>query len=99
MNDQRTPIRANQTIRVKSTSDPQAVGGALAHALRKSPVVNMSVIGAAAVNQAIKAAAIATVHMAAENVPIALVPSFVDIMVDGTPKTSIKLKVIRLPLL
>lgn len=60
-------------------------------------MVNMSVIGAAAVNQAVKAIAVATHHMAAENVQIAAIPSFADIVVDGIPKTSIKLKVIRLP--
>lgn len=97
MNDQRSPVRPNQTIRVGGSSDPSAVAGALAHALRKSEVVNMSVIGAAAVNQAVKAIAVATHHMAAENVQIAAIPSFADIVVDGIPKTSIKLKVIRLP--
>lgn len=93
----RTPLKPNQTVRVSSNSDPSAVAGALAHALRKSPAVNVSVIGAGAVNQAVKAVAIATEHMAAEFVNVAMVPAFEDIVVDGIPKTSMKLKVIRIP--
>lgn len=97
MQPDRSPVRANQTVRVSSKSDPSAVAGALAHALRKSPAVNISVIGAGAVNQAVKAVAIAVEHMAAEYVKIAVVPSFQDITVDGVEKTSMKLRVIRIP--
>lgn len=93
----RAPLKPNQIVRVSSSSDPGAVGGALAHALRRSPTVNVSVIGAGAVNQAVKAVAIAVEHMAQEYVPIAMVPSFEDITVGGVPKTSMRLKVIRLP--
>ena len=97
MQPDRSPVRPNQTVRVSAKSDPSAVAGALAHALRKSPAVNISVIGAGAVNQAVKAVAIATEHMASEYVKIVMVPSFEDIVVDGIEKTSMRLKVLRLP--
>ena len=97
MSTERSPVKPNQTVRVGAKSDPRAVAGALAHALRKSPAVTIRVIGAAAVNQAVKSIAIATEHMASEFVNIAVVPSFEDIEVDGIEKTSVKLRVIRLP--
>lgn len=96
MQNDRSHVRPNQTVRVGAKSDPRAVAGALAHALRKSPAVTIRVIGAAAVNQAVKAIAIAAEHMASEFVDIAVVPSFEDIEVDGIPKTCMKLRVIRL---
>lgn len=41
MEPTRSPLRPNQIVRVSATSDPGAVGGALAHALRRSATVNV----------------------------------------------------------
>lgn len=48
-----------ETIKVSSKSNPNSVAGALANVFREKSSVEMQAIGAGALNQAIKAIAIA----------------------------------------
>ncbi len=80
-------------LKVSSKSSPNAVAGALAGVLREKGVAEMQVIGAGALNQAIKAIAIARGFVAPSGLDLICVPAFTDIQVNGEERTAIKLLV------
>lgn len=82
-----------ELLKVSANSKPSLVAGALTHMLKESKVIKMQVIGAAALNQAIKAVAIARGYVAPSGKEIYLVPSFFDVLVDNENKTAIRLDV------
>ena len=73
-----------QRLKVSSDSDPGATAGAIANGIRESGMTEIQVIGPRAVNQAVKAIAIARGYLAAGAVDLYFVPSFATIRVaDG----------------
>lgn len=82
-----------ELLKVSANSKPNLVAGALAHMLKVEPCVKMQVIGAASLNQAIKAVAIARGYVAPSGKEIYLVPSFFDVVVENENKTAIRLEV------
>lgn len=78
-------------IKVSSKSHPASVAGALANLFKTHDEVEIQAIGAGALNQAIKAVAIARGYVAPTGHDLSLVPGFVDIMIDNCEKTAIKL--------
>lgn len=78
-------------LRVKSTSDPNKVAGALAGVIREEGSAQFRTIGAGALNQAIKAIAIARGFLAPSGIDLVVIPSFEDVEIDGAEKTSIVL--------
>ena len=79
------------TLKVSSKSNPNSVAGALTNVFRDKGVVEIQAIGAGALNQAIKAIAIARGFVAPSGKNLICIPAFVDIMIDGDEKTAIKL--------
>lgn len=65
-----------QVLRVAATSRATSVAAAIAWAIRQDEKVEMHAVGALAVNQATKAAAIARGYLAAEGLDLTLVPAF-----------------------
>ncbi len=82
-----------EILKVSSRSTPNAVAGALAGLLRCRGVAEVQVVGAGALNQAIKAVAIAGGYLAPEGLDILCRPSFTDIEIDGQTRTAIRLLV------
>ena len=80
-----------ETIKVSSKSNPSKVAGALANALREKENIEMQAIGAGALNQAIKAIAIARGFVAPSGKNLVCIPAFTDITIDGDERTAIKL--------
>jgi stage V sporulation protein S len=80
-----------EVLKVSSRSSPNAVAGALAGAVRTSGMVEVQVVGAGALNQAIKAVAIARGYLAPTGVDLICVPSFADIQIEGEARTAIRL--------
>lgn len=78
-------------LKVSSTSNPNSVAGALAGVLRESGSAEVQAIGAAAVNQAVKAVAIARGFVAPNGMDLVMIPAFADIQIDGEERTAIKL--------
>ena len=78
-------------LKVSSKSNPNSVAGALTNVFRDKGVVEIQAIGAGALNQAIKAIAIARGFVAPSGRDIVCVPAFTDIEIDGSEKTAIKL--------
>lgn len=80
-------------LKVSTRSGPNAVAGAIAAVLRESHWADVQVIGAGALNQAVKALAIARAFLAPEGIDPVFVPSFQDVEIDGQPRTAIRLHI------
>ena len=70
-------------LRVSGTSPVHKLAGSNAHALRQHEQIVLRAIGAGAVNQAIKATALARGYLAAEGVEIVVIPSLENRDVEG----------------
>jgi len=84
-----------EVLRVSSKSNPTDVAGAIAGILRdnKEQAVELRGIGAGAVNQAVKAIAIARGYVAPSGLNLVVTPGFLDVEIDGEERTAIKLVV------
>ncbi len=80
-----------EILKVSTNSKPTSVAGALANAFKVKNLVQMQAIGAGAINQAIKAVAIARGYVAPTGKDLIVVPAFSDILIEGEEKTAIKL--------
>ena len=80
-----------ETLKVGTKSDPNRVAGALANVLREKGNVEIQAIGAGALNQAIKAIAIARGFVAPSGKNLICIPAFSDIIIDGEERTALKL--------
>lgn len=78
-------------LRVSAKSTPNSVAGALAGVIRQHGAAEVQAIGAGALNQAIKAVAIARGFLAPSGVDLICVPAFTDVQIDGELRTAIKL--------
>lgn len=78
-------------LKVSSKSIPNSVAGALAGVLKDQGSAEIQAIGAGAINQAIKAIAIARGFVAPIGVDLVCIPAFTDILIDGEERTAIKL--------
>jgi stage V sporulation protein S len=61
--------------------------------LREKGAAEIQVIGAGALNQAVKAIAIARGFVAPSGLNLMFVPAFVDVLIGGEERTAIKLQV------
>jgi stage V sporulation protein S len=83
-------------LKVASRSNPNSVSGAIAGALENDGVVELHAIGAGAVNQTVKAIAIARRLVEKDgDPPIKVIPGFVELKIDGESKTGIRFIVER----
>ena len=80
-----------EVLKVSSKSNPNSVAGALAGVLRAKGSAEIQAIGAGALNQAVKAIAIARGFVAPSGMDLVCVPAFTDINIEGDQKTAIKL--------
>ena len=80
-----------EIMKVSSTSVPNHVAGAIASLMREKEKIIIQTIGAAALNQAIKAVAIARGFLAPSGKNLAVVPAFNDVLIAGEEKTAIRL--------
>lgn len=82
-----------EIIKVSATSRTSAVAGAIAGIFREQEYANIQAIGASAVNQAVKALALARDYLAEDGYDIVSIPEFVDVEIDGNIRTAIRLNV------
>lgn len=82
-----------EVLKVSAKSNPNSVAGALAGVLREKGGAEIQTIGAGALNQAIKAIAIARGFVAPSGIDLICIPAFTDIEIDGEERTAIKLLV------
>ncbi|HHY93052.1 MAG TPA: stage V sporulation protein S [Firmicutes bacterium] len=80
-----------EVLKVSAQSNPKSVAGALAAVLREYGAAEVQAVGAGAVNQAVKAVAIARGFVAPNGMDLVCVPAFAEIEIDGEERTAIKL--------
>ncbi len=86
-----------EQLKVSTRSNPNSVAGAMAGVVRSHGAVEVQVVGAGALNQAIKAIAIARGYVAASGIDLVCVPAFADITIDGQDRTAIRLRIEHRP--
>ena len=86
-------VKIIETLKVAANSKPPLVAGAVANIARKNNRAYLNAIGADAVNQAVKAVAIARGYVTSNGIDLICVPSFFETIVDGVKKTAIRLSV------
>jgi len=80
-------------LKVSAKSSPNAVAGAVAGILREQGAVCIQIIGAGALNQAVKAVAIARSFVVEDNIDLICIPAFHDVDIDGESRTAIRLQI------
>ncbi len=88
------PITAS-VLKVSAKSNPNSVAGALAAVLRERAAAEMQAVGAGAINQAVKAVAIARSDLKSAQIDLACIPSFIDVEINGNERTGISLAIER----
>ena len=86
---------AENPLKVSAKSNPNAVAGALAAALRERESVELQAVGAGAINQAVKAVAIARNYLKSGGADAICVPSFVTVEIGEIERTGMSLLVER----
>ncbi|HEY3674955.1 MAG TPA: stage V sporulation protein S [Candidatus Tumulicola sp.] len=82
-------------LKVSAKSSPNAVAGALAASLRERESAELQAVGAAAINQAVKAVAIARAYLKPAGIDVMCVPAFVTVAIGENERTGISLVVER----
>ena len=77
-------------IKVSGTSRTSAVAGAIAGVVREHKRAEVQAIGASAINQAVKALALARGYLANDGLDIICMPEFVDVQIEDKVRTAIK---------
>jgi len=78
-------------LKVSTKSNPNSVAGALPAIIKEKNIVEIQAVGAGAINQAVKAIAIARGFVAPSGKDIVCIPAFTEIEIDGEERTAIKL--------
>ncbi len=79
-----------EVLKVSAKSQPKSVAGALAGVLRDNETAEIQAVGAAAVNQAVKAIAITRGFVAPNGIDLVAVPAFSEVSIDGEQRTAIR---------
>ncbi len=80
-------------IKVSGRSRTAAVAGAIAGVVRDYQRAEVQAIGAGAVNQAVKAMALAKSYLAEDGYNVIFIPEFVDVVIEDKIRTAIKFTV------
>lgn len=78
-------------IKVSASSRTSAVAGAIAGVVREHGRAEAQAIGAGAVNQAIKAVAIARTYLQEDGIDVICIPEFTSVDIEGKERTALKL--------
>jgi len=78
-------------LKVSARSRSTAVAGAIAGTVRESGRAEAQAIGAGAVNQAVKAVAIARGFLALDGIDVICIPVFVEVRIESQERTAMKL--------
>lgn len=80
----------SDVIKVSKTSRSTAVAGAIAAVIREYRRAEVQAIGAGAVNQAVKALAIARGYLEEDRISILCIPYFIDVDISGQDRTAVR---------
>ncbi|HMQ32059.1 MAG TPA: stage V sporulation protein S [Chloroflexaceae bacterium] len=85
--------QATTLLKVAAKSRPSAIAGAIAGVIRGGGVAMVQAVGAASVNQAVKAIAIAQSYLQGDQISIVCIPSFLEVSIDDQERTAMCLQV------
>lgn len=80
-------------IKVSAKSRSTAVAGAIAGVIREYKYAEVQAIGAGAVNQAVKALAIARGYLSRDDIDVVFTPYFTEVSIDGQERTAVRFAV------
>jgi stage V sporulation protein S len=86
-------LQEEQVLRVGAGSNPQSVASAIAHAIYENNTCKIRAVGAGAVNQAVKAIAIARGYTAPRGIDLACVPGFASVESNGDTISAIVFRI------
>ncbi|MBI4758900.1 MAG: stage V sporulation protein S [Chloroflexi bacterium] len=78
-------------LKVSAQSRPTAVAGAIAGSVREASRAEVQAIGAEAVNQAVKAVAVARGYLSSDGIDVICIPTFAQVIINEQERTAIKL--------
>ena len=78
-------------LKISTKSNPNSVAGAIAGLIKEKGRAEMQAIGAGAINQAIKAVAIARGFVAPSGVDLICIPAFTEVKIEDEDRTGIRL--------
>jgi stage V sporulation protein S len=84
---------SGDVIKVSAKSRSTAVAGAIAGVIRDHRYAEVQAIGAGAVNQAVKALAIARGYLERDTIDIVFTPYFTEVVIDDQERTAVRFKV------
>jgi stage V sporulation protein S len=84
------PSGKPDVIKVSAKSRSTAVAGAIAAVMREHHYAEVQAIGAGAVNQAVKALAIAHGYLEGDKIDIICVPYFTEVDIEGQERTAVR---------
>ena len=77
-------------IKVSGRSRSSAVAGAIAGVIREYGTAEVQAIGAGAVNQAVKALAIACDYLKDDEIDVVFIPYFTEVIIDNQERTAMR---------
>jgi stage V sporulation protein S len=80
-------------IKVSAKSRSTAVAGAIAAVMRERRYAEVQAIGAGAVNQAVKALAIARTYLEGDHIDLMCTPYFKEVDIEGNERTAVRFTV------
>lgn len=80
-----------EVLKVSSKSNPNSVAGAIVGIMKENSRIEIQTIGAGALNQAIKAIAIARGFVVTAAVDLVCIPAFAEVKIEGEDRTGIKI--------
>ena len=83
--------RTMSILKVSAKSSPNSIAGALTGFIKEEGAAEIQAVGAGALNQAIKAIAIARGFVAPLGIELVCIPAFTEVDIDGQEKTAIRL--------
>ena len=83
-----------EILKVSTKSNPNLVAGAIVNILKEDKKVELHSIGAGAINQCVKAIAIARGYLRPSDLDLVCIPSFLEVKVGDNTKTAIKIVVL-----
>ena len=86
-----------ETLRVSGSSHPNSVAGAVAALLRSEGEVEVQAIGPHAINQSVKAIAIARSYLEEDELDLTMQPSFVKLTLQNEERTAVLFSVKAIP--
>lgn len=78
-------------LKISTKSNPNSVAGAIAGLIKEKGRAEMQAIGAGAINQAIKAVAIARGFVAPSGIDLICIPAFTEVKIEDDDRTGIRM--------